>query len=89
LVPVRKWQSRFENRSLLLFADLIPFQETRHFVANVFAGNYWYGTVLRFHPDLKIRNSLGLPVGIVPLPDDFGVGDALEIAVAAPEIREK
>ncbi len=89
LVPVRKWQSRFENRSLLLFSDLIPFQETRHFVANVLAGNYWYGSVLGFQSGLKVRNSMGLPVGIVPIPDDFGVGDAMEIDVAAPESPKK
>ncbi len=83
-VPVRKWQNRFDKRSLLLFVDLIPFQETRHFVANVFAGDYWYGTLLNAVTDRKIRNSVGLPVGLVPIPDDFGVSSSLSLEVPSP-----
>lgn len=83
-VPVRRWQSRYDKRSLLLFSDLIPFQETRHFVANVFAGDYWYGAVLNAYPQAGFKNSLGLPVGLVPLPDDFGISSAIEVEVPAP-----
>ncbi len=78
-VPVRSWQSRYDATSMLLFADLIPFLETRHFVANVFAGQYWYGVVLASFPKENLRNSMGLPVGIVPLPEDFGVQDSISL----------
>ncbi|MBS1983140.1 MAG: lytic transglycosylase domain-containing protein [Bdellovibrionales bacterium] len=36
------WTSRFDSNNSTLFMDLIPFKETRHYVANILRNNYWY-----------------------------------------------
>ncbi len=80
----RKWRSRYDDKSLLLFADLIPFRETRHFVANVFAGSYWYGVVLD-SVEGSVDHVKGLPQGLVPLPEDLGVRSETRVIVRPPE----
>lgn len=39
---VDEWTSRFATDDSTLFIDLIPFKETRHYVANILRNNYWY-----------------------------------------------
>jgi soluble lytic murein transglycosylase len=82
-VPVRKWRARYDDRSLLLFADLIPFRETRHFVANVLAGSYWYGVVIGAGDESGVPFK-GLPAGIVPEPEDLGIRADTRIEVLPP-----
>lgn len=39
---VDEWTSRYGKKDQTLFMDLIPFKETRHYVANIVRNNYWY-----------------------------------------------
>ncbi len=39
---VRRWSRRFPDAKGLLFADLIPYEETREYVANILRNKYWY-----------------------------------------------
>lgn len=39
---VDEWKSRFPTRDMTLFMDLIPYKETRHYVANIVRNYYWY-----------------------------------------------
>lgn len=39
---VEAWQKRYGTSDSLLFVDIIPFQETRGYVANVLRNHYWY-----------------------------------------------
>ena len=48
--PVRKWKLRYLEAAPLLFADLIPYSETRSYVALILRNAYWYGRRMR---DLK------------------------------------
>jgi soluble lytic murein transglycosylase len=40
---LKKWKNRFPDSNLLLFVDLIPFKETRNYVAIILRNAYWYG----------------------------------------------
>ncbi len=39
---VRKWKKRYPVDNPLLFVDLIPFDETREYVAGILRNHYWY-----------------------------------------------
>lgn len=39
---VRKWMKRYPIENPLLFVDLIPFDETREYVAGILRNQYWY-----------------------------------------------
>jgi soluble lytic murein transglycosylase-like protein len=43
---IRRWQNRYLTEQDLLFADLIPFKETRGYVSSIFRNAYWYGRLL-------------------------------------------
>lgn len=44
---VPKWENRYGADSALLFADLIPFRETRFYVSRILRNAYWYGYLLQ------------------------------------------
>jgi hypothetical protein len=39
---IPEWQGRYPTKNQILFMDLIPFQETRDYVALIVRNNYWY-----------------------------------------------
>jgi soluble lytic murein transglycosylase len=49
-----KWRQRFPNANTLMFMDLIPFKETRTYVAIILRNAYWYGRLMALQ-----RDSLG------------------------------
>lgn len=42
---VDKWVSRYKVNDALLFVDLIPYRETREYVASILRNYYWYQTL--------------------------------------------
>ncbi|MCA2959951.1 MAG: lytic transglycosylase domain-containing protein [Silvanigrellales bacterium] len=51
-----KWRKRFPNAGTLLFSDLIPFKETRTYVAIILRNAYWYGRLMVLQKDSLARN---------------------------------
>jgi soluble lytic murein transglycosylase len=45
-VNVDRWKRRLPEANTLLFSDLIPFKETRTYVAIILRNAYWYGRLL-------------------------------------------
>lgn len=45
-IPVLRWQERYPKTDALLFADLIPYPETRHYVSILLRNMHWYGEIL-------------------------------------------
>lgn len=54
---VRKWNKRFPGADSMLFSDLIPFDETREYVANIMRNKYWYG---KLYPDVNIESTAAI-----------------------------
>lgn len=54
---VKKWMKRYQVDDELMFADLIPFDETREYVSTILRNRYWYG---RLYPELNLNKSLAL-----------------------------
>lgn len=57
---VRRWSKRYPMADGLLFADLIPYEETREYVANVLRNRYWYENlypVIQDEESIAQRNS--------------------------------
>lgn len=52
---VRKWTKRYPIDDSLLFADLIPFDETREYVSNILRNKYWYE---KLYPQNKIEGAI-------------------------------
>ncbi|AFY03153.1 putative soluble lytic murein transglycosylase [Bdellovibrio bacteriovorus str. Tiberius] len=48
---VRKWMKRYPVDNQLLFVDLIPFDETREYVAGILRNQYWYS---KLYPELLV-----------------------------------
>lgn len=46
-----KWRQRFPNANTLMFMDLIPFKETRTYVAIILRNAYWYGRLMALQRD--------------------------------------
>ncbi|MFZ9519577.1 MAG: lytic transglycosylase domain-containing protein [Silvanigrellaceae bacterium] len=46
-----KWRQRFPNTNTLMFMDLIPFKETRTYVAIILRNAYWYGRLMAMQRD--------------------------------------
>jgi hypothetical protein len=46
-----RWRQRFPNASTLMFMDLIPFKETRTYVAIILRNAYWYGRLMAIQKD--------------------------------------
>ncbi len=42
---VEDWKKRYDTRDPMLFIDLIPFSETRSYVAKVLRNHYWYSSL--------------------------------------------
>jgi soluble lytic murein transglycosylase len=42
---VEEWKKRYDNEDPMLFIDLIPYNETRNYVANVLRNHYWYSAL--------------------------------------------
>jgi soluble lytic murein transglycosylase len=42
---IPEWQVRYPTKNPILFMDLIPFQETRDYVALIVRNNYWYNRI--------------------------------------------
>ncbi|MBM3382615.1 MAG: lytic transglycosylase domain-containing protein [Betaproteobacteria bacterium] len=47
-----KWRQRFPKTNTLMFMDLIPFKETRTYVAIILRNAYWYGRLMAMQRDL-------------------------------------
>jgi len=47
------WKKRYPTKDLVLFMDLIPFKETRNYVASILRNNYWYHRLYVNDPALK------------------------------------
>jgi len=48
---VRRWQERYPTENRLLFAELIPFKETRLYVSLIQRNAYWYGRIVALQND--------------------------------------
>ncbi len=46
-----RWRQRFPNANTLMFMDLIPFKETRTYVAIILRNAYWYGRLMALQKD--------------------------------------
>lgn len=72
----KKWETRYRGRLPLLFADLIPFPETRHYVSGLMRHMYWYRALVSHVKDtngtVKINWSWSL-TDVVPRPEQFGL----------------
>jgi|GEM_PF-727925 len=73
---VKKWDGRYRGRIPLLFADIIPFPETRHYVTGLMRHMYWYRSLVSHVKDtsgaVKIKWSWAL-VDVVPKAEQFGL----------------
>lgn len=56
---VRKWMKRYPVDNQLLFVDLIPFDETREYVAGILRNQYWYS---KLYPELLVTPQLASQV---------------------------
>ncbi len=50
---VENWKKRYSTEDPMLFIDLIPYNETRKYVANVLRNHYWYSSL--YDRDLASR----------------------------------
>jgi hypothetical protein len=55
---VPEWESRFPTQDMSLFMDLVPFFETRNYVAAILRNNYWYERVYSDHPSTVARRAI-------------------------------
>lgn len=53
---VERWKLRYPDDNTLLFADLIPFKETRTYVAIILRNAYWYGRLMVANNDKLAHN---------------------------------
>jgi hypothetical protein len=44
--PVSRWRVRYDERTPLLFSDLIPYPETRNYVSGLLRNMHWYRELL-------------------------------------------
>jgi soluble lytic murein transglycosylase len=42
---VEEWKKRYDTQDPMLFIDLIPYNETRTYVAKVLRNHYWYSAL--------------------------------------------
>lgn len=56
---VRKWMKRYPVDNQLLFVDLIPFDETREYVAGILRNQYWYS---KLYPELAVAPQMASQV---------------------------
>lgn len=77
---VARWRNRYTTTTILLFSDLIPFPETRNYIAGITRNMYWYQVFLNWEQAQKGEFSAhrfgeeGLTaVAFVPSAASFGV----------------
>lgn len=54
---VAKWNKRYRTDDSLLFADLIPFEETREYVSTILRNQFWYEVL---YTELQSRENIAL-----------------------------
>ncbi|MFP5518910.1 MAG: lytic transglycosylase domain-containing protein [Bdellovibrionia bacterium] len=52
---VKKWVKRYPVQDPLLFADLIPFDETREYITSILRNRYWYS---RLYPEFALDEKI-------------------------------
>lgn len=71
-----KWDNRYRGHVPLLFADLVPFPETRHYVSGLMRHMYWYRALVSHIKEnsgaAKINWSWAL-MDVVPRGEQFGI----------------
>lgn len=71
----KKWEKRYNGKIPLLFADLIPFPETRHYVSGLMRHMYWYRELVSHLREtngaVRINWSWAL-LDVVPKSEQFG-----------------
>jgi len=71
-----KWDARYNGTVPLLFADLIPYPETRHYVSGLMRHMYWYRALVSHVKEptgsIKINWSWSLQ-DVVPSSSQFGI----------------
>jgi soluble lytic murein transglycosylase len=55
---VPDWEARFPTQDMSLFMDLVPFYETRNYVAAILRNNYWYERVYSEHPSTVAKRAI-------------------------------
>jgi hypothetical protein len=55
---IRRWQIRYPTEQDLLFADLIPFRETRSYVSSILRNAYWYGRLLTLQDNAIAKETI-------------------------------
>ncbi|MEY4064484.1 MAG: hypothetical protein RIR26_692 [Pseudomonadota bacterium] len=72
----KKWDARYNGEVPLLFADLIPFPETRNYVTGLMRHMYWYRALVSHikeaHPTTRIQWSWSLN-DVIPKREQFGI----------------
>lgn len=57
---VDKWRGRYQVSNQLLFADLIPYRETREYVGSILRNYYWYQNLQKHESEAGVRDLIGL-----------------------------
>lgn len=80
-----KWDQRYNGSVPLLFADLIPFPETRHYVSGLMRHMYWYRALVSHVKEptgsIKINWSWSLE-DVVPSAGQFGIQSGTQYQVS-------
>ncbi len=93
---VAKWKERYLTKDPLLFADLIPYRETRNYVAGLLRNIHWYRVLLNGDRHVDLISSTDTTTwtarSLVPDPAQWGI-ESLEQPVnlvfeAAPDYRK-
>lgn len=56
---VDKWRGRYQVSNPLLFADLIPYRETREYVGSILRNYYWYQNLQKHESETGLRDLIG------------------------------
>lgn len=81
-----KWDTRYNGTVPLLFADIIPYPETRHYVSGLMRHMYWYRALVSHVKEptgsMKINWSWSLQ-DVVPTAAQFGLtaGDKYQVSL--------
>lgn len=93
---VAKWKERYLTKDPLLFADLIPYRETRNYVTGLLRNIHWYRVLLNGDRHVDLISSTDTTTwtarSLVPDPAQWGI-ESLDQPVnlvfeAAPEFRK-
>ena len=71
--PVNRWRARYRERVPLLFADLIPYPETRNYVSGLLRNMHWYRELLNHSVSQEQRLASWSARDLLPFEKDFGV----------------